>query len=106
LEPFCTVELRRWQATKRQRRHRASSANLAKHREHERQRRLKNAVERDSSLPKVKAEAADPAGAWSRPRDIPKDFCDRPGCYEPKASSTEGIGHSKGNLNNEGITMG
>lgn len=85
LEPFCTVELRRWQAAKRQRRHRADSANSAKHRERERQRRLNKSAERDSSQPQ--ADPTNPVDAWSRRTDIPKDFCDRPGCYEPKASS-------------------
>lgn len=85
LEPCCTVELRRWQAAKRQRRHRTDSANLAKHRERERQRRLAKTVNRDSS--QSQTESGIPACAWSRPRDIPKDFCDRPGCYEPKTSS-------------------
>lgn len=85
LEAFCTVELRRWQAAKRQRRHRADCANLAKHRERERQRRLNGSAKRKSSQPQN--DLANPAGAWSRRTDIPKDFCDRPGCYEPKLPS-------------------
>ena len=95
MEQFCTVELRRWQAAKRQRRHRADSANLAKHRERERQRRLNNSVKRDSSQPQT--EAGNPVGAWSRRTDIPKDFCDRPGCYEPKASSDRNTAKYCGN---------
>jgi hypothetical protein len=58
---------------------------LAKHRERERQRRLNKSAKRDSSQPQT--DSLDPAGAWSHRRDIPKDFCDRPGCYEPKTSS-------------------
>ena len=95
LEPFCTVELRRWQAAKRQRRYRADSANLAKHRERERQRRLNNSAKRNSSQPK--AESVNPVGAWSRRTDIPKDFCDRPGCYEPKTSSDRNTAKYCGN---------
>jgi hypothetical protein len=33
------------------------------------------------------ALTADDHGAWSRTTDIPKDFCDRPGCYDPKVPS-------------------
>ena len=88
LDPICVVQLRRWQATKRQRRHRVSLENRRKHAERERLRRLEKAariVPVDDSASKAEPEKID--SAWSRPTAIPKDFCDRPGCYEPKANS-------------------
>lgn len=87
-DPLCNVELRRWQSTKRQRRHRAKPENRAKHAERERIRRLENASRTDSASdpPAETAPQGQPA-AWSHPNVIPKDFCDRPGCYEPQAPS-------------------
>lgn len=87
-DPTCTIQLRRWQATKRQRRHRANPENRQKHAERERLRRLENAARvakvTDSSS-QITPEKL--VSAWSRTTVIPKDFCDRPGCYEPKVNS-------------------
>lgn len=87
-ETQCDVELRRWQATKRQRRHRASPENRAKHAERERVRRIENASRTVSEInPLTETVPQTQPTAWSRPNVIPKDFCDRPGCYEPQAPS-------------------
>lgn len=87
-QPSCASELRRWQALKRQRRHRAIAENRKKHAERERLRRLKIAQSAiQSTNSDSTALTADDHGAWSRTTDIPKDFCDRPGCYDPKVPS-------------------
>lgn len=97
-DPTCAVQLRRWQAAKRQRRHRASPENRQKHAQRERMRRLENAARipqaTDSALQTV-PENLD--SAWSRPVILPKDFCDRPGCYEPKANSDRNTAKFCGN---------
>ena len=49
------------------------------------------------AISQPKAESVNPVGAWSRRRDIPKDFCDRPGCYEPKTSSDRNTAKYCGN---------
>ncbi len=41
-DPTCGIQLQRWQATKRQRRHRATPENLRKHAERERLQRVEN----------------------------------------------------------------
>ena len=92
---LCQNELRRWQAAKRQRRHRQVTENRHRHAERERKRRLENALR----PPEAKNECASVSphqptelhenqlGAWSHRRIIPKNFCDRPGCYEPTRKS-------------------
>lgn len=99
LQPLCHVELRRWQAAKRQRRHRSKSQSLAKHAERERQRRIRNATKGDSlsDQPPNETVTESQSSAWSRPKEIPKDFCDRPGCYEPKAVSDRNTAKYCGN---------
>ena len=88
LDPTCVVQLRRWQATKRQRRHRVSPENRQKHAERERLRRLEKAARIVPVVDsKSQTEPKKLDSAWSRPTAIPKDFCDRPGCYEPKVNS-------------------
>jgi hypothetical protein len=87
-DPDCAAQLRRWQALKRQRCHRASPENRQKHAERERLRRREKAqVAAQSNSNQVPPPAQDDSRAWSRTTDIPKDFCDRPGCYEPKVQS-------------------
>jgi hypothetical protein len=76
----CLRQVRRWQAAKRQRVHRTSADNRKRHAEAEARRRQARA-ETASSQDGV--SKSDDAGAWSRSRKIPTDFCDRPGCYEP-----------------------
>ncbi len=88
-EPDCQRLVRRWQAAKRQRRQRETEAGRKNHRERERGRReLKRQQPPDSAATKPNA----PARAWSRSKQIPGNFCDRPGCYEetrysPKVAS-------------------
>lgn len=88
-DPQCKREVQRWQAAKRQRRSRESSEGRERHRQRERQRR-----ERQREQPPPQPPPSDPtssspeeASAWSRRNNIPEDFCDRPGCYEPTRSS-------------------
>lgn len=88
-EPDCQRLVRRWQAAKRQRRQRETEAGRKNHRERERGRReLKRQQPQVSAATKPHA----PARAWSRSKQIPEIFCDRPGCYEetrysPKVAS-------------------
>lgn len=80
----CLRELRRWQATKRQRVHRQSAANRQRQAEAQARRRQRARSEmaagQASSADSRKAPATD--GALSRSKAIPGDFCNRPGCYE------------------------
>ena len=84
----CPQLLRRWQATKRQRRFRSQVKNRQKHAQAERQRRCRQreakaaGVGVDPPAPSVPQDEAPPR-AWSRSERIPHDFCDRPGCYAP-----------------------
>lgn len=97
-DPGCVAELRRWQTLKRQRQHRLKPENRQKHAERERLRRLKKSQEVTQS-----GIASEPRGsevndcAWSRTTCIPKDFCDRPGCYEPKVQSHRNVAKYCGN---------
>lgn len=96
-DPHCKRELQRWQAAKRQRRLRETSEGRERHRQRERQRRERQRLERQRAqqlsdeLPAQRGtdntSPLDTAGAWSRRNNIPEDFCDRPGCYEPTRSS-------------------
>lgn len=87
-DPICASELRRWQALKRQRRHRVNAENRQKHAERERQRRLRKAqAANQPSGPNEPHDSEIDNCAWSRTTNIPKDFCDRPGCYEATRSS-------------------
>lgn len=84
-EPNCLRQVHRWQATKRQRAHRRSPANRKRHAEAERNRRRQsNSRSASVSSPMT----ADNDSAWSRSKANSRDFCDRPGCYEPLPSST------------------
>jgi hypothetical protein len=92
-EAHCLLEVRRWQAAKRQRAYRQSAENRKRHAEAEaRRRRAKkeaaNAAEGSTNTRSEEAVPGSPpkstrGGAWSRSNKIPEDFCDRPGCYEP-----------------------
>lgn len=91
-EPACSLELRRWQAAKRQRRCREDPASRQRHAASQRRRRRQareKAALAAASRPSGAVDATakpvvdQPPGAWSRCKRYPKDFCDRPGCYEP-----------------------
>lgn len=78
-QPDCLREVRRWQALKRQRKHRESPENRKRHASAEAERRR-------SEKAKPAKEASESPGqqrAWSRSKGIPAEFCDRTGCYEP-----------------------
>ena len=82
-ETECTRQLRRWQAAKRQRAHRQSPANRKRHAQAEAKRRRARAARPAGNEPVADKKTADQDGAWSRSEEIPSEFCDRPGCYEP-----------------------
>ena len=85
-QPECQRLVRRWQAAKRQRRVRETEQGRQRHNRRERERRLAKRQRRDqASAPEQPAVAtiSPPQRAWSRCKAHPKDFCDRPGCYDP-----------------------
>ena len=87
--PECQREVRRWQATRRQRARRASAEGREKHAEAERARRQRSA---EQSKPAADGDSASAIragpGAWSRSETpLPRVVCDRPGCYEPPRDS-------------------
>ena len=82
-ETECTRQLRRWQAAKRQRAHRQSPANRKRHAQAEAKRRRARAARPAGNEPVADKKTAGQDGAWSRSEEIPSEFCDRPGCYEP-----------------------
>jgi len=87
--PNCRLEVRRWQAAKRQRRRRQVEKVRRQHAvaERKRRRRLRETAvclpnnQPDESSPSDTVPVAD--GAWSRGKGLPENFCDRPGCFEP-----------------------
>jgi len=79
----CRREVRRWQAAKRQRFHRRLPANRKRHAEAEAQRRRDKAAQRARRGTVAVEKTIVGAGAWSRSKKFPAEFCDRPGCYEP-----------------------
>lgn len=88
-DPVCKREVRRWQAAKRQRNHRQSPKNRQLHASAESARR-----QRQRESPKTAGQDKNPCSlaatdhrAWSRSKNNPPDFCDRPGCYESRRSS-------------------
>ena len=91
-EQQCMQQLRRWQAAKRQQRHRAKLENRQRHQQAERRRRRQQRAQRSARSPGTVSSGGKPppptirgaTGAWSRRRKISADFCDRPGCYEPR----------------------
>jgi hypothetical protein len=88
-DPQCKREVQRWQAAKRQRRSRESSEGRERHRQRERQRRQRQREQPPPQPPQSDSPGTSPdeASAWSRRNNIPEDFCDRPGCYEPPRPS-------------------
>jgi hypothetical protein len=90
-EPDCLLELRRWQAAKRQRKRRATTEGRKKHAQAERERRQRK--KSLASSPGVTSESASLAAparghAKKRARKIfSGPICDRPGCFEPPRSS-------------------
>jgi hypothetical protein len=90
-EPECLGEVKRWQATKRQRQRRATPEGRQRHAEEERQRRKQDSSQ--AELP----ESFDPAtqaSAWSRSaKNLPQALCDRPGCYEAPRPSLHTPAH-------------
>lgn len=88
--PHCLREVRRWYAAKRQRKRRASAEHRQQHAQAERQRRIQKkqqAASRDPSSQENAATAEQERRAWSRSKNFHEDFCDRPGCYEPRRTS-------------------
>ena len=97
-DPKCVSELKRWQALTRQRRYRANPDNRHKHAQRERLRRLEKAQAANNSGRSQEPPSPDNEDqAWSRTTDIPKNFCDRPGCYEPKVESIRNTAKYCGN---------
>jgi hypothetical protein len=86
-DPECLRQVRRWQAVRRQRERRATDEGRRQHAQAEYERRQRRRAEaRGSPVEKSSAPGVQP-GAWSRSNDIPENFCNRPGCYEPVESS-------------------
>lgn len=88
-DPECRRLVRRWQAARRQRKHREREENRQRHAQAERSRRERN---RQQARQRIKpatsaAEIPENGRAWSRCNDYPEIFCDRPGCYEPRRDS-------------------
>ena len=87
-QPDCLREVRRWQAAKRQRRRRQSPQQRQQHAQAERQRRKQKKQQVTSQNTATKQSPSDPDRAWSRSKNSFEDFCDRPGCYEARRSSS------------------
>ena len=96
-QPVCTGELVRWANLKRQRKRRFDPFIQAREAEAQKRRRDRNKAQGYANLvapsigqsdcPPEECQAFQTPGALSRCDAIPKDFCDRPGCYEPKVIS-------------------
>jgi len=95
--PECQRLVRRWQAAKRQRRRRQNEEHRQQHAQAQRERRQRcreatSASENHEPLPVEKEcspeTTAEDGGAWSRRKNAPADFCDRPGCYDPVRASS------------------
>jgi len=85
-ESNCLRELRRWQALKRQRRRRATPEGRRKHAQAEQERRRRRAAGEEMSSNDSRHKEKEQR-AWSRNKEIPEVFCDRPGCYQAPQSS-------------------
>lgn len=88
-EPECLLLLRRWQAAKRQQRRRTrievrQQQAVAQRQRRQRQRGGAGVRQAERSPP---AAAAPARRAWSRSKKNLHDFCDRPGCFEPRRPS-------------------
>ncbi len=104
-EPECLQLLHRWQAAKRQQRRRSQVENRRQHADAERQRRSRRReearireVERSlpTSSPAAPIDAPRPR-AWSRSKRNPRNFCARPGCFEPLRPSSRAPARYCGN---------
>ena len=82
-DPECQRELRRWQAAKRQQRHRDCEPVRSKHAAAERERR-RQAKSRSKPVEQV---AGDPARGHAAKDLSLAPCCDRPGCYAPRRRS-------------------
>jgi hypothetical protein len=85
-DPECLREVRRWLAAKRQHAHRRDPEHRHRHAAAEAERRQRR---RNAAPVAGQHEVADQPQprAWSRSKWNSADFCDRPGCYEPRRSS-------------------
>lgn len=78
----CLKLVRRWQAAKRQRQRRSQPEV--------RTQRAAAARRQRAEHRRAKASTTEPASrerAWSRSKKFPLDFCDRPGCYDPRRAA-------------------
>lgn len=93
-DPECLRLVRRWQAAKRQRQCRQNAERRQRHCEAQRLRRQRRREQASEAIAnqagagsETTASLQDGSGredrAWSRSRELPSTFCDRPGCYEP-----------------------
>jgi hypothetical protein len=83
-DPECLREVRRWHAIRRQRKRRATAEGRRKHAQAEQERRRQRRAEGKTSPVKKSSPGGTQARAWSRRKRIPENFCDRPGCYDPR----------------------
>ena len=79
----CLRRVRRWHATRRQRKRRATAQGRSKHAQAERARRQRRRAEGEAPPVDRPSPPGAPPRAWSRSKHFPETFCDRPGCYEP-----------------------
>jgi len=110
-QPECLCLLHRWQAAKRQQRRRSHAENRRQHADAERQRRSRRREEARVRPPKPSPPvSSEPTSidtptsrAWSRSKKYPRDFCDRPGCFEPLRSSSRAPAHYCGDACREAV---
>jgi hypothetical protein len=79
----CRRLVRRWQAAKRQRAHRRLPDNRKRHAEAEAIRRRNRTTRPPADDVVTVKKMAVQSRAWSRSKGISREFCDRPGCYDP-----------------------
>ena len=84
-DPECLREVRRWQASKRQREHRRIPENRQRHAAAEVQRRKRRKESATGTCRNAEDDCAMRCNscAWSRSKKNSSCFCDRPGCYDP-----------------------
>ena len=94
-EPECWQLLQRWQAAKRQQRRRIRAEVRQQHAEAQRLRRRRQRTQaRVPPTERVPQTPEAPAPcAWSRSKKNLHDFCDRPGCFEPRRPSGRAPAH-------------
>jgi hypothetical protein len=105
-EPECLEEVKRWQATRRQRQRHLTSEGRQRHAEEERQRRKRNSAEADQPRQDESSglDATADAPPWSRSnKNLPELLCDRPGCYEPPGDSVHAPAHYCGDACREAM---